>query len=109
MPPRFFKHGELPLVLLAILTESPRHGYDIMAELSRLFGPRYKPSPGSIYPALEALLTEGLIEGHQVGDKVAYSPTALGEQALTDRSDMLGALELRTRVRLGGADTLDTL
>lgn len=108
MPPRFFRHGELPLVLLALLAESPRHGYDVMAELNRLFGPRYRASPGSIYPAIEALQTEGLIEGRQVADKVVYATTPTGEQALRDRAEMLAALELRVGVRLSG-ESLDGL
>lgn len=108
MPPRFFRHGELPLVLLALLSASPRHGYEVMAELNRLFGPRYRASPGSIYPAIEALQTEGLIEGRQVADKVVYATTATGEQALRDRAEMLAALELRVGVRLRG-ESLETL
>ncbi|EUA73856.1 hypothetical protein I540_0264 [Mycobacteroides abscessus subsp. bolletii 1513] len=36
---RFFRHGELPLVLLALLAQRPMHGYELMSELSRLFGP----------------------------------------------------------------------
>jgi DNA-binding PadR family transcriptional regulator len=108
MPPRFFRHGELPLVLLAIVDETPRHGYDIMAELSRLFGPRYRPSPGSIYPAIEALQTERLIEGEPVGDKIVYRVTPQGEEALFARREMLAALEVRVGVRLGAeGDTLD--
>lgn len=108
MPPRFFRHGELPLVLLALLSASPRHGYEVMAELNRLFGPRYRASPGSIYPAIEALQGEGLIEGRQVADKVVYATTATGEQALRDRAEMLAALELRVGVRLRG-ESLETL
>lgn len=104
MPPRFFKHGELPLVLLALLDETPRHGYDIMAELTRLFGPRYRPSPGSIYPAIEALHTEELIHGVHQDGKVVYSTTETGRQALLDRSEMLATLELRVGVRVGGAE-----
>ena len=111
MPPRFFRHGELPLVLLALLSESPRHGYDVMAELKRLFGPRYRPSPGSIYPAIEALQAEGLIEGRPVAEKVIYATTPAGEQARRDRAEMLAALELRVGVRLGAGsgDSLETL
>lgn len=109
MPPRFFKHGELPLVLLALLDQSPRHGYEIMAELKRLFGPRYRPSPGSIYPAIEALQTEGLIAGHTVGDKVVYQPTPAGERALEGRAEMLAALELRTGVVLAEGESLEAL
>ncbi|MBJ7471571.1 MAG: PadR family transcriptional regulator [Solirubrobacteraceae bacterium] len=109
MPPRFFKHGELPLVLIALVDQSPRHGYEIMAELKRLFGPRYRPSPGSIYPAIEALQTEGLIVGYPVGDKVVYEPTPRGRQSLADRAEMLAALELRSGVMLGEGESLEAL
>lgn len=108
--PRFFRHGELPLVLLALLSEEPRHGYQVMAELTRLFGPRYRPSPGSIYPAIEALDAEGLIEGRPVAGKIVYATTPAGEQALEDRAEMLAALELRVGVSLGGGgESLDAL
>lgn len=109
MSRRFFQHGELPLVLLALVAEHPRHGYEIMAELTRLFGPRYRASPGSVYPAIEALQSEGLIEGRAVGDKTVYSITPPGERALEDRAEMLAALELRVGVRLGQGDSLETL
>lgn len=109
MPPRFFRHGELPLVLLALLAASPRHGYELMAELTRLFGPRYRPSPGSIYPAIEALESEGLIAGEAAGDRVVYRTTPFGEEALAERAELLAALELRVGVRLARGDSLDTL
>ena len=109
MSRRFFKHGELPLVLLALMGQNPRHGYEIMAELTRLFGPRYRASPGSVYPAIEALQVEGLIAGRTEGDRTVYGITPAGEQALTDRSEMLAAIELRLDVRLGGEESLDAL
>ncbi|MGA9874947.1 MAG: PadR family transcriptional regulator [Solirubrobacteraceae bacterium] len=107
MPRRFFRHGELPLVLLALLAERPRHGYEIMGELTRLFGPRYRPSPGSVYPAVEALKAEGLIEGELGEGKTTYRTTTAGEQALAARSDGLAALELRTGTRLGAGDSIE--
>ncbi len=109
MPRRFFRHGELPLVLLALLAERPRHGYEIMAELKRLFGPRYRPSPGSVYPAIEALDAEGLIDGHPRDGKTTYRVTAAGEQAIEARRDALAALEVRTGARFGDADSIEPL
>ena len=107
MPRRFFRHGELPLVVLALVAERPRHGYEIMGELDRLFGPGYRPSPGSVYPAVEALHAEGLIIG-EVGDgRTTYRTTAAGEAALDARSDALAALELRTGARLARADSIE--
>lgn len=107
MSRRFFKHGELPLVLLSLVAGSPRHGYEIMHELTRLFGPRYRASPGSIYPAIEALEAEGLISGRADGEKTVYSITASGRDALEQRADMLAATELRLGVRLGDGDSLE--
>ena len=101
MPRRFFRHGELPLVLLVLLEDRPMHGYDVMTALDRLF-PAYRPSPGSVYPAIEALEAEGLIEGRTGGGRTTYRVTADGEKALAARSDSLAALELRTGARLGG-------
>jgi len=109
VPKRFFRHGELPLVLLALLSERPGHGYEIMAELTRLFGPHYRASPGSIYPAIEALQEEGLLAGEAQGGKTVYACTTAGAQALKARSDLLAALELRTGVRLAGSDPLEPL
>ncbi len=109
MPRRFFRHGELPLVLLALLAERPRHGYEIMAELKRLFGPRYRPSPGSVYPAIEALHAEGLIDGQSSDGRTTYRVSAAGEQAIEARRDALAALEVRTGARFGDADAIGPL
>jgi DNA-binding PadR family transcriptional regulator len=105
---RFFGHGELPLVLLALLAERPMHGYDLMAELGRLFAPHYRPSPGSVYPAVEALDAEGLITPRDDGAPRVYRPTLLGEQALEERRDALAAVELRTGMRVGQRRTVNS-
>jgi DNA-binding PadR family transcriptional regulator len=107
MSRRFFRHGELPLVLLALVAEQPRHGYQIMGELDRLFGPDYRPSPGSVYPAVDALQAEGLIAGEVGHGKTTYHITAAGEEALATRSDALAALELRTGARLARTDSIE--
>lgn len=96
-------------MLLALLDQTPRYGYEIMAELTRLFGPRYKASPGSVYPAIEALHNEGLLERRTSGDKVIYATTDAGAAALEDRAGMLAALEQRVGVRLSDQATLDDL
>ncbi len=101
MSRRFFRHGELPLVLLALAAEQPRNGYEIMGELARLFGPHYRPSPGSIYPAIEALEAEELIAGERSDGKTTYRTTGAGDDALAARREPLAALELRTGTRLG--------
>jgi DNA-binding PadR family transcriptional regulator len=107
MSRRFFRHGELPLVVLALLAERPMHGYELMSELSRLFGPRYRPSPGSVYPALEALEAEQLLSAQTDSGRTTYRTTADGAEALETRADDLAALEFRTGVCVQGAESLD--
>lgn len=99
---RFFRSGELHLVLLALLAQRPQHGYDLMAELDARFGPEYRPSPGSIYPALSALEAEGLVDAEAEGDKKVFTVTAVGKQALEDRARLLATVEARTGIRLAG-------
>jgi DNA-binding PadR family transcriptional regulator len=108
VPKRFFRHGELPLVVLALLAERAMHGYEVMAELSRLFGPRYRPSPGSVYPAVEALEAEGLIDGQKADGKTTYRLTREGADALESRAELLAQVELRTGVRLRQSDALES-
>jgi DNA-binding PadR family transcriptional regulator len=96
-------------VLLSLVATEPRHGYEIMAELTRLFGPGYKASPGSIYPAVEALEVEGLISGSEESGRVVYSITNAGLQALDDRAELLAALEYRLDVTLNESESLDVL
>jgi DNA-binding PadR family transcriptional regulator len=95
------------LVLLALLAERPKHGYEIMADLIQLFGPDYRASPGSIYPAIEALEAEGLIAGEAQNGKTIYANTAAGQEALESRAELLATLELRTGVRLARGDSLE--
>jgi DNA-binding PadR family transcriptional regulator len=101
MAKRFFRHGELHLVLLSLCAEGPRHGYELMGALGTLFGPRYRPSAGSVYPAVESLAAEGLLEGWDEGDRHVYGITPAGAETLERRADTLAQLELRTGVHLG--------
>jgi DNA-binding PadR family transcriptional regulator len=97
---RFFRSGELPLVLLVLLDERPQHGYELMLELQERFGPAYRASPGSIYPALNALETEHLIIGDDQGDRRVYRLSQEGRDAFTRRRAVLEQLEQRTGARL---------
>ena len=107
MARRFFKHGELPLILLTLLLQRPMHGYELMAELGRLFEPDYTPSPGSVYPAIDALEAEGLIVGEDVDGKTTYAITDVGRSAVAKRTHVLAAIELRTGARLRPNDAAE--
>lgn len=101
-----FGHGELHLVLLALLASGPRNGYELMSELASRI-PRYKASPGSVYPAISALQAEGLIEASIDGERKSFNLTSGGEEALKARSSRLAALEARLGVRF--QDGLDAV
>ena len=96
----FFRYGELPLVLLALLRQRPVNGYEMLGELGRLFAPGYAPSPGSVYPAISALSRSGLIGAEDDTGKKRYRLTPAGEEALAVRQGELRAIEARYGVSL---------
>ena len=104
---RFFRFGELPLVLLALLDREPLNGYELMGSLDELFSPQYTASAGSVYPALNALEAESLIQ--PVGDEVPkrYKLTRTGAKALIERRPKLAALERRTGTYINGDDAVE--
>jgi DNA-binding PadR family transcriptional regulator len=102
-----FGHGELHLMLLALLSQRPMHGYELMSELEARLGPRYRASPGSIYPALQALEAEGLIAATDDGERRVYDLTGEGAHAFTKRAARIARLELRLGIKIaGGLDLL---
>ncbi|HEX9220143.1 MAG TPA: PadR family transcriptional regulator, partial [Gemmatimonadaceae bacterium] len=52
---RMFDQGHLKFVILRLLDEKPRHGYEIIKEIEERFGGMYSPSPGTVYPTLTML------------------------------------------------------
>src|SRR5438552_8878263 len=106
---QFFQPGELPLILLELVKNQPRHGYELMSELDRLFGPHYRASAGSVYPALTALVEEGLLLEEQDGPRRRFRSSASGRAALAKRKAALAAIEVRTGVRLRPEHELATV
>ncbi|QAY68853.1 helix-turn-helix transcriptional regulator [Xylanimonas protaetiae] len=92
MPP-VFAHGELRLYLLALLEDAPRHGYELITELSARFGGTYRPSAGTVYPRLARLEEEGLVRRADAGRKSPYVLTDVGRAELDARRDDLRRLE----------------
>lgn len=77
---RMFGPGDLRLVLLSLIEEQPRHGYDLIKAIEALFGGAYAPSPGVVYPTLSLLADEGLIAGEEdAGGKRVFSVTEAGK------------------------------
>ena len=87
-------------MLLALAKAEPRKAYEFLAELERLFSPDYRPSPGGVYPALNALAAERLLAVERDGRARRYRLTDLGRDALERRSRQLAAIEARTAVNV---------
>jgi DNA-binding PadR family transcriptional regulator len=81
---RMFDYGELRLLVLAMIAEEPRHGYELIKAIEERFGGSYSPSPGVIYPTLAWLDDMGYaaIEPEPSGRKL-YRITGEGEAFLT--------------------------
>jgi DNA-binding PadR family transcriptional regulator len=58
---RFFAHGDLRLVILRLIADKPRHGYEIIKEIEERVAGAYSPSPGVIYPTLTLLEELGYV------------------------------------------------
>jgi DNA-binding PadR family transcriptional regulator len=92
MPP-VFAHGQLRLYLLSLLASGPKHGYELITDLSDRFGGTYRPSPGTVYPRLARLEEEGLVRRSEDGRKSTYALTDAGRRELELRGGDLAALE----------------
>ena len=80
-----FAHGQLRLYLLALLSEGPRHGYDVILDLEKRFNGLYTPSAGTVYPRLAKLEEEGLVARSDEGRKSTYSITEAGRAEVAAR------------------------
>jgi DNA-binding PadR family transcriptional regulator len=76
--------ADLQLLILALLEEKPRHGYELIKELEERSGGFYSPSPGVIYPALTYLEELSFASIELSGTKKLYSITAEGRQHLEE-------------------------
>ncbi|WP_029291310.1 PadR family transcriptional regulator [Cellulomonas sp. HZM] len=88
-----FAHGQLRLYLLALLENGPKHGYELITDLSDRFGGTYRPSAGTIYPRLSRLEEEGLVTRTDEERKSTYALTDAGRAELELRRDELADVE----------------
>lgn len=90
---RLFGSGELRLVLLSLIAESPRHGYELIKAIEELTGGAYAPSPGVVYPTLSLMADEGVAEEQADGaSRKAFAASAAGRDELAERSEEVEAL-----------------
>lgn len=83
--PRMFDSGALRLLVLGLIAEAPRHGYDIIRDLQDRFQGAYRPSPGSIYPILQTLAEAGFVTSEAHGRQRLFAVTDEGRAYLAEQ------------------------
>ncbi|MFL5817295.1 MAG: PadR family transcriptional regulator [Conexibacter sp.] len=79
------RRGDVRTATLLLLAEEPRNGYQIMQELEERSGGAWRPSPGSVYPALQLLEDEGLIRSEEVEGRKLLHLTDAGRTLVAER------------------------
>jgi DNA-binding PadR family transcriptional regulator len=85
------RRGDVRAALLALLAEEPRNGYQLMQEIERRSEGVWRPSPGSVYPALQQLEDEGLVRADETDGRKLFHLTDAGRAAAEERSATEGA------------------
>src|SRR3989449_8514457 len=98
---RWFESGDMKYVILKLLKDKPRHGYEVMKELEEQLHGCYSPSPGTVYPTLQWLEDEGLVDARVVEGKKVYEITDVGRKFLDEHRDVVDDIFERVR------DTVD--
>ncbi|MFI4974391.1 MAG: PadR family transcriptional regulator [Caulobacterales bacterium] len=90
---RVFEQGDLRFVILKLISEAPRHGYEIIKAIEEKVGGAYSPSPGVIYPTLTLLeeLAYVTVEASE-GSKRLYRITEAGDAALLEKKAVVDAI-----------------
>ena len=83
------RRGDIKFILLELIKEQPRHGYELIKVLEERYGGFYRPSPGTVYPTLQLLEDEGNLTSETVG-KRTYKITAAGEALLEEQKQNVG-------------------
>jgi len=94
---KVFAHGDLRLVLLALIGEKPSHGYELIRAIEDKFGGAYAPSPGAVYPTLTLLEEQDYIRGESAAGsaKKLYTITPAGEAYLKDNAVAVRGVQSR--------------
>lgn len=90
---RMFDGGELRLVLLKLIADEPRHGYELIKAIEEMTGGAYAPSPGVVYPALQMLAEMGQISEQASDDaRKRFAVTGEGAMHLEENREVVEAL-----------------
>src|SRR6516164_11819822 len=79
--------GDVRAAILALLREGPCNGYQIMSEIEERSGGAWRPSPGAVYPALQQLADEGLVEAEESSGRRTFSLTEAGRRHIEENPE----------------------
>ncbi|HET6432198.1 PadR family transcriptional regulator [Dyella sp.] len=93
-----FGHGDLRLLLLALIEQQARHGYELIRIIEDMFNGEYSPSPGAIYPTLTMLEEMGhAVVQPEAGGRKSYAITEAGRAYLDENREAVEAVMEQTR------------
>lgn len=106
---RMFEGSELRLLLLHLISQEPRHGYDLVRAIEGLSRGAYVPSPGAIYPTLTMLTEMGLLVQPESGDKQRklFAITAQGTAFLAENEVIVQRVLQRLEAHAEAGDRTD--
>lgn len=84
--------GDIRTAILALLSENAQHGYQMIQQIAERSRGFWRPSAGSIYPALQQLSTEGLVHAEQSGGRRVFQLTDEGRRYIAERDEELAAV-----------------
>jgi DNA-binding PadR family transcriptional regulator len=84
------RRGDVRAAILVLLAEEARNGYGLMQEIEQRSEGEWRPSPGSVYPALSQLEDEGLVRAEQEGSGRRFALTDAGREHVEEHRDELG-------------------
>jgi len=93
--------GHLKMIILEIIKERPRHGYDVIKGIEENFHGFYSPSAGSVYPILQELADHDFVTSSEESGKRIYSITKEGQRELKANKDKFSEMRDHLRHRLG--------
>ena len=99
---QMFESGEIKFVILRLLREKPRHGYEVIKELEESFVGCYTPSAGTVYPTLQLLEDQGYVRAVEEEGKRVYHITPEGERFLDENQGVLDDILDRVRETVRG-------
>src|SRR2546422_9489378 len=86
---QWFESGDMKYVILKVLKDKPRHGYEVMKELEDQLRGCYSPSGGTVYPTLQLLENRGLITSRAAAGKKIYEVTDHGRAFLEEQKEVV--------------------